>query len=245
MRALLPLLLSILLAGPAFAMTIASHVGPNDPVSEGWTFNNGGDSLGTAAPVLGDGLSNLGAWTLDDDGTNSNLSYSQDLSPVATMLVNGGWRYAVRLRVADLSDPIDFGVSAQVELNGRAYVMNFGSDAAGTVTVRLVGTGINGGGGDVATLTNGVDDYHLFEFLESDSSSTTVDFLIDGNLVYTSYFGQNTSRNLVAFGDTSTSPGSGGQGNYAEVTLTSLPEPSTLVLILSGLAIVVSRRVGQ
>jgi hypothetical protein len=217
---------TLLLAPPAGAVVLGSHVGANDPLSEGWTFSNNGEMLGTVGPVFGDGNSMLDAWSTNDDGSASNLSYGLDLPYLATAT---SWSYRVLLRVVDANDPVDFGVSAQVENGSQAYVMIFGTDAGGNVTVETRGTGAV-----TTSVVDGMADYHLFEFVEDDASDPEIEFWIDGSLIAPSYFGDVTNRTLAAFGDTSITPGSGGQGNYAEVTLEAVPEPAALPLLLTG-----------
>jgi len=234
MRSFIALLLPLLLASPASGLILANHAGATDPTTEGWTKANGGLGLGTTGSVFNDGASMLDAWSTDDDGSDSNLGFNQDLTPVLSTLASG-WTYQVQLRVVDVPDPLDFGVSAQVETGGRAYLMTFGTNASGDVLVNLQGVG------QVATITGGSNDYHLFEFIETDTSMIDLEFRIDGSFV-TNYVGVASSRALAAWGDTSFSPGSGGQGNYARVTLTAVPEPGTALLLLGGLAICVSRR---
>ncbi len=235
MRLLLSALsLCVLLPGAADAITIASHTGSTDPTTEGWTFNNGGDAMGTVGPVSNDGASMLDAWSTDDDGTDSNVSYAQDISASLGTLASG-WTYQVSLRLADVPDPVDFGVSAQVETGSRAYAMIFGTNASGDVVVHLSSVG------QVAVIAGGSSDYHLFEFVETDTSTSEVDFRIDGVKV-TDYLGLSSSRTLVAFGDTSVTPGSGGQGNYASAILTAVPEPGVTMLLAGSLAGLVAWR---
>ena len=164
--------------------------------------------------------------------------YEQDLTSVAAFFADE-WTYSVRLRLADLDDPLDFGVSAQFEANGRAYAMIFGSDAVGNVTVRLPLGGGSGVGNFI--VPGGVDDYHLYEFIETDTSDVDLDFAIDGVVIDSTYFGLPSTLNRALFGDASTTAGSGGRGHYAEVTLTAIPEPSTGLLLLAGLGALASR----
>ena len=223
-----------LLAGPALGATIASHVGATDPTTEGWTQS----ATGNFGPVFNDGTSMLDAWFTDQGGGDVVAIYEQDLTSAAAGLA-GGWTYSIRLRLADLSDPVDFGVSAQFEANGRAYAMIFGSDAVGNVTVRLP----LGGGSSVGDfiVPGGVDDYHLYEFIENDTSDLDIDFAIDGVVVDSSYFGVPSFLNRVFFGDASTTAGSGGRGHFAEVTLSTVPEPAMGLLLLTGLGALMSR----
>ena len=115
--------------------------------------------------------------------------------------------------------------------------MIFGSDAIGNVTVRLP----LGGGSGVGNflVSGGVDDYHLYEFIETDISDNEVDFAIDGVVIDDTYFGLPSALNRALFGDVSTTAGSGGRGHYAEVTLTAIPEPSTALGAIAGIAALV------
>lgn len=211
------------------AVTVVEHSGATNPLIEGWNFSSTGEGLGSVGIVAGDGLSSLDAWFTDDEGSNSSVSYNYSLSPADIAAMSSGWRLATRLRVADIPDPVDFGVSFQIENGERAWGITFGSNVNGDLLSQTFQ------GLALPTIVGGTNDYHLFEFVDDNPVDPIVDIYIDGLLALSDYGGSASSRTLIAFGDTSTSSGSGGRAHFANVELTAVPLPATVWLLLSAI----------
>jgi hypothetical protein len=211
------------------AANLISHAGSTDPVIEGWNINAVLPGDVSTGPVTGDGASALDAWFTDDNGSASNVSYAYSLTGQDLADMTMGWRYSVLLRVVDVPDPIDFGVSLQIEDGSSVWGLIFGSDAnANTLWTTFDGSPIQ-------QITAGTTDYHLFELVEEDRQTNGIDVYVDGQLIFSDYVGSASNRALVAFGDTSSTAGSGGLAHFAEVRLTAVPIPAAAWLFSSGL----------
>ncbi len=204
-------------AGAAFAgPTLALHAADADPTTEGFTFSNTGAALGAVGPLTGDGAQMFDAWFTDDEGTNSNLSYSIELSEAQTdAMATDGFRLVARMRSPTLSDDPDFGMTVQVEDGARQFLLRFGTSANGVPLVVL-------NGDPTFYVVPGVPgEYHNYELIDADADGD-VDLFVDGTLRVSDFPGVPASRRLVAFGDTSTTPGSGGRAHWNLVLLETL-----------------------
>lgn len=202
--------------GVASGGALALHVGNADPAAEGFTLSNNGDMLGSVGPLTGDGAQMLDAWFTDDEGSSSNLSYGIELSEEQTALMaSKGFRLSVRMRSPSVPDDTDFGMAAQVENGERQFLLRFGNTVNGLPLV--VANGV-----ETFLLVPGApDDYHLYELVDDDADGDA-DLYIDGELRLADYAGVPTTRRLVAFGDTSTTAGSGGRAHWNLVSLDAI-----------------------
>ncbi len=121
--------------------------------------------------------------------------------------------------------------------------MTFGSDADGDPTV-LVATGFGGGTftGPTFTLEASGGGYHLYTLVFYPVAGSA-DLFVDGTEQISNYLGHTVgagSKEVDWGGSQSTTTG---QGNYNLIQWNIVPEPSTALLLASGLvAMAVGRR---
>ncbi|MGE0857895.1 MAG: hypothetical protein AB7I01_06525 [Gammaproteobacteria bacterium] len=182
---LLALVVLLALAQPALAADVRhQHLGQADPVNEGWS--RVGEHAQVVYGPVQDG--DITAWRVDDNSTASGSTTSYLRTPSADDIADGntsGWALRLRLRVANLSDAIDFSVFGEYSTGVTRYVLAFGSNAAGDALVRLH----DGVSNQVYTVPGGALGYHLYE-LVYDPARARATLRVDGvTTAFTEYAG--------------------------------------------------------
>jgi hypothetical protein len=207
-----------------------SHYGSNDPVGdEGWT------QVGTpSAGLYAEAVTNDGgydAWKVIDSTSAGALNYQYDLTPaMEEILLDNGWIMRGRIRVEDDPNSIDSAVSMQVALSPISRVFNLGLSLDGQGNTLF---GFNTSGSDFTTVSGSVEGtgYHLYEMV-FDPTDHTVSLFVDGDEKISGFGGRSYSGlHRVLFGANS-SAGTG-TGYYNMVEFIVVPEPGSLVLLLS------------
>ena len=214
------------------AATIAQHVGSTDPTTEGFTLT------GTAGVGVNDG----GTQALHIDQAWGRYDMLPSPAQEADMATNG-WvvEQTVRMGVAGLDVGADsnlVGLSAMEVAPSAAgtdaYLLCLGTDGSGNPTVWQydytfpspwywqIGT-VSGTG------------YHNYELVQT-AGAATANLYVDGSLMAalnpTGAFG--VTRYLI--GNTGSSAYTASMGVYlAGASLSTIPEPSTLALLMIGL----------
>lgn len=237
----------LLAASTASAVTIAQHVGNNNPTTEGWVLVNPG--AGTD-PILSPITADAGhdAWEIDDTDASSGKASYYDFNGITTAqaddMIANGFQFAFRLKIpATGHNKNTRAIEAEIGVVGTSaskggilFLGTSGGDPhldAGNYGAGVVMTGLGEG-------------YHDY-LMTYDSSTDMMTTTVDGNLAFA--VAPNTGLgDRVWFGSV---VGSGeGLSRWSDVTLTSglpagavVPEPATMGLLgLAGLAMMRRRR---
>ncbi len=206
------------------AATLVSHMGFNDPLTEGFT-NPQNSGVVTTGPLLND--QGKGAWSIDSEGASFYYNYA--LSPTAASSANSqGWSLRMNLRLVDIPDPVDFGVYADFASPTGIYQMGFGTQPDGDPIIKLItdSTPLQ------FSLDSGGSGYHAYE-IRYDPLAQAADLRIDGVLRLSGWRGRAAPGNIApqsnfgSFFDP-------GQANWNEFTLSIVPEPSSPLLLILG-----------
>ncbi|MEM7479403.1 MAG: PEP-CTERM sorting domain-containing protein [Planctomycetota bacterium] len=213
------------------------HEGNNDPTTEGWILNltGSGNSVGSVTNDLGIGID---AWFTDDDTTSGSNVAAYTATPSAAQIAAGnlnGWTLSANLRVVDIPDAVDSSVIVLYRDGTTSWEMNFGTEADGDTIVQL-------SGGGQYTLQGTGTGYHQFD-LVYDSATSSADLLVNGLEVISNNTGSlSASSGAVAWGAGSTA--GTGHGNFASVSFSTVPEPSSIILLGIGMSVWAFRRRG-
>lgn len=258
MRQMFLVMMSVaVLASTAGAAVIANHTGNTNPTSEGFALNAGSGSP-TSGPLTGDGPGTpTDAWYVEDPTGSSWRSYQQNLTGAeCDDLADNGLSLLVKLRVPDTYAyvvPGKYGVTAAIRIDpvttaaDRQVWLQFGADSSKNPIVELRDD--NGNVVYTQTLSDPTGDYHTYEFIGGKynvgtGSYETDSLKIDGSTVWTGNlaFSHPLTQNWIQFGDLWNGGGEESRGNWAEVTLTALPEPATMALLVVGALPLLRRR---
>lgn len=229
--------LSVSLVGRSSpASLVIQHSGSNNPTTEGWTALPGAGG-GVAVGAINDG--GTAAWFVDDNSTALNTIFFYEHISSAAEIVQGntfGWTLSTTLRVAS-DEALAFDgspfVSYRDGVNG--WQMNFGLNGSGDTIVRL----FDGGAGITHTLAGNAT-YNTFS-LQYDPIAATADLFVNGAEVISNYGGFATTQTRVIWG-AGRSPDQG-QGNFSDVSLATVPEPSSGALLsLFGMSVIGTAR---
>jgi hypothetical protein len=244
MLAVTTVFIATLLSGgvtPA-ATLVLQHDGQADPASEGFTLQAFG-AVSSGAPVASD--LGLPAWNITGSARSSQLVYLSGAlsnSEKAMMAAHGFTLTAIMRPIQGLApvytaaQPVVIA-SANVNIDSRRYELDLGLSASGDIVAVLPSSQDNNGPGastrsfgQSVTVTNGYHTYALTFDPVAQSADLWVDGidLLQGYSGYTAGFIKDDGLHFAA--------GSGGEGNFNQVTLTSVPEPSTIALAAAGLA---------
>ncbi|MCC6681871.1 MAG: PEP-CTERM sorting domain-containing protein [Phycisphaeraceae bacterium] len=242
----------------AQAAVVSSHVGANDPTTEGWSLtksvdNTFGGNWSTVGPLSPDPDFDLtNSWQIDH--YLSEVWYSDPLTVLQQNdAAANGWRFTGIFRLEEALDNATFDngicdlivITSQLGFSVRVS-MDLGATAADrTIRNRIDNTYNNVGG----------DSYYRVIF-NYNVGAGTVDYYINDTLINTFATGALTPTE-VRFGSINFDSANDGPKDYALVTLETgalgpipptpdfgdpVPEPATLGLFGLGLAAVLSRR---
>jgi len=231
---------AFLCANPGRAQVIALHEGANDPTSEDVTTWSVDGSDVTVGPVTDDLGTGLDAWMINDDSNTGELSYLYFLSPEeTTSLQEEAWTFSVHMRVVNVPDSLDSGISVRITDGQERWQASFGSEADGDPRVALLDENMSTI--DIGTFDDYGPGYHLYEWKRA-AGGGPVDFYVDGEEVYSDWTGFEYTLGYCGWG--SGSRAATGNANYNLVKLEIVPEPASVVLLAMGLLCMscVSRR---
>ena len=237
-RGLLPSLCAHLIVCPAVASTILfSHVGDADPLSEGWSLLDGRDAVFVSA-VPGT------AWRIRDASSSigSAILYSNALDmDDATRASQLGWRLTIEARFPDNAPANNFprGFSAAYDTGERVFSIDFWREADGDPTIAL-----NARLAPEYTLEGVGDSVFNSYSLQYDPTSGLAHLSVNGGGTVATSSGDSRLGNprpprtfWGAGSDTYQ-----GVGEFATVTFEIVPEPSTFLLSMAGVALTLVRR---
>lgn len=228
---------------PANATVIISHLGANDPTTEGWT-QNGSDPLVNVGPSINDGGTGLDAWIVDDNGTSSGdfTSYSASLTaPEVTEAFSRGWILSGTIRVADANDSLDQAISLLLNTGTQRYHLTFGSDSDGDAIVQVCETGLCESGDGTSFTSEGLGSAFIEYELIYNPIAGNADLFVNGVEQISDYTGiASATPARVLFG--SSSSNDTGDGRFNAVQFTIVPTPSAVFSILLGLGILGYRK---
>ena len=229
----------------AYGATIITHSGATDPTTEGWVPDVGGIALPVGGVINDLGLG-LDAWKVDDNttATGTNAAYNGASALTTAHLVDmadplKGWVMSGNIRVDDLvangyNETPNGAPSFQVDLSytehSEYYNMNLGSDSSGNPIVNLQ-TYVGGVLTKTPNVTITGSGYHLYEVV---SKGNEIDLFVDGVEVISDVDSSAGGSSPRLWWGAASSPGIGA-GYFNTVEAYTIPEPSTLTLVLAGL----------
>lgn len=216
----------VALAGTAQAdlVSVISHTGNTNPTTEGWTQAPTTPGAGiTIGPITGDG--GYDAWEVAQTSTNE-LRYTYTLSSEDLTTFQQGWKMTACIRVVNDGQAANNTVQVRVDdaVHGL-WAIGFGSQSDGDPILKFIW-------GSTYTLEGYGPGYHLYELINLDGDGSA-ELYADGNLIANvAGRGAPRSSTLIAWGSlTGAYPG---DGRYNTVTLETVPEPATAVLLVVG-----------
>ena len=228
----------------AQAESIITHSGQTDPTTEGWSESIAYNST-TPGTVSGTGVDDGGtdAWRVETD--HAWLRYIRDLDQAELDDMNSnGWEASITMRLATTGYTPYFDSNFEVATDNWVTSLLFGTDASGNPQLSILDSWTAFSGAPIAlpALDPG---YHTYK-LTSAGDVSTVSLYVDDSFVtdltaLPVHYGGWEKR--ILWGDTE-------RGTvvldayYADVAVSSVPEPSTLTLLLAsvGMALMACRR---
>ncbi|MFC4993396.1 PEP-CTERM sorting domain-containing protein [Rubritalea tangerina] len=232
-----------------------SVVAPNDNSTPGdntlWTLND--SSLGSGDAQEGAFEGGQGAWRNLDGTANNNPGYRTTLTTTDYQnMYDNGWSLTIRLRLQQGGQFISVGG----DNNNTGTSFNFAGD-------RRIGASLNasgddytvaavGAGGSTVTVTDGIlnQTYVRIEIIGDAGAQTATWNLYndDTNTLLSSQAltgwasGNGATDDNIGW-QSGSSSGDNREAYYREVSLVSVPEPTSSALLgLSGLALILRRR---
>lgn len=205
---------------------IARHLGANDPATEGFSLSRTpGASL---APVAGGPAG--GAWSIGLSSLSEAALYSRVLTPQEQGLMSSvGWTLSLTLQVIPPYNSSIFGMFAEIFTGSQHFLIDFGATSTGDPRV---GVNLSPAYPEV-TLTGAGPGYHNYQ-LRFDAATQDASLWVDG--------AERIDRitDPYSLGQRSVTWGGGQRGspiinaNWSEVTLSIVPEPSGVSLLMCG-----------
>lgn len=229
----------------AHGQVIIQHNGSTDPATEGFTLS--GNELESNSLTIGAVTTPEAAWEISNDGTDalSRAFYQYNFTTANFNLANaaGGLLLSTRIMVpvanqsiTDSGSLVDFQTANAFSPGQARYSIRFGSNADGHLLVRL---------GSQTTIDVGAGGFHDVDlFVSADDGLSQL--IINGTMVLENIAGSSANiPGSLRFGGIAA--GHAGSTYFGEVTITAVPEPATVALIMGGLVLVwvcVRRKLG-
>lgn len=219
--------LGVLWQAAAQADMIVSHVGSNDPATEGFTLTAAGGSQGTLAASTDSGVDN---WRITEAQYSNQDYYSRAISSTGLGdLASMGWTATFTVAVFTPGTGASWATDLEMNTATRGYYLQVGTDSEGKQSLYKYAGGF-------VELTSGLSaGFHTYKMVAA-AGATTIDILVDGASVAT-WDGNviNATTGLLYFGRGSAAAPSCSAG-FSEVSLaTTIPEPATVTMAVTGL----------
>lgn len=200
---------------------VAGHFGNSDPVAEGFTPLLAGTPQ--CIPIAGD--LGLDAWSLRAGSDEDIAFYRKKLSLQAVSALASGWTLSLTLRVLSPVGSTE-GNMASLSTSKEAFVLGFGRQSDGDPILQF--------GNSVFTFENTGPGYHTYQ-LVFDAERQVVDLWFDGAVFAAGLSGApNPSAAQLAWGIGQHPPGIIAVSHWNEVSLSVVPEPSSLIMLVLG-----------
>jgi hypothetical protein len=200
---------------------IAQHRGAADPTNEGFTLLRGGNP--SLTPVMGD--LGLNAWSVNLNSQGDIAVYSKTLTAQQQAdAAASGWILSLTLRVLQPFNSPNYGIAGDFYTGTKYFSLLFGAESDGDPIVRV--------GGIEYDLDGAGSGYHTYQ-LRYDAGTGLASLWVDGSHLANTAGSLNPSTALFRWG-CGQNPVGIINANWNEVSLTIVPEPSTLALVGLG-----------
>ena len=198
------------------SLPIFQHLGANDPTAEGFNL-----VLGSGGSVGAVGTS---AWTTAVGSPNGNTYYQQtfSLQQLADM-AGQNWVLSFTVQVAQSGNfPNSY---LQLETGSATFILPLGSDSNGDPFIN--GSSLS----PMFVLNGGGSGYHNYQLIYN-TANATANLWVDGTDAINNYpYATHSGAGSIAWGE---GQAGSSQGNWSLVSLSVVPEPSTLSLLTLG-----------
>lgn len=189
-----------------FVVTVAEHLGDNDPTTEGWALDI--VSPGFSSGAVESDLGYVPAWSFATIASNADVAYRFGLSdPQITTALTDGWSLTVVLRVLSANGT---GLRLLFLSGTKTYGLVLMRDSqADDLFVRLQGFTVR--------VDGDADAYHVFHMSDEDANGL-IDLYVDGMLVIgNEEIPVSPTSQAIVFGDLVGGNPENSNANYALV----------------------------
>lgn len=208
------------------ADTIVQHTGVSDPTTEGFTLTSDANFRTSPDPLW----QGEDAWWTSHYNNSARGSYDHALTgtDVSNMSARG-WQAQIRVSDYDANDDgADYGIGLNLYTATRGFEIYVGTANNNPQVYQWDSLGAH----LIAATTLG-SGYHTYSLVAAAGDGATADVLVDGNAVATITGVAGTYAN-PSFGFGSYWSLAKFNADYSHVSLTVVPEPSTLILLCAG-----------
>ena len=206
---------------------VIQHFGYADPTTEGFSMSTFGN------PQVGPVINTMNAWSVRVSNSDG-VDYYQNLTPQEqTELGEDDWTLSLTLQI--FSAKLGGGVNASVFTGSELFMLQFATNSSGDPMIQSETLGH-----PTYTLSGVGSSYNNYQLIY-DAGTETAEMWVDGVERISGIAGLSESPGTANVGWGAGEQAGGSQANWSMVSL-SVPEPSTVSLILLGSRVLICLR---